>query len=165
MKKLKIKSLYYTNSKNIHILDENHSYNRQSLASYVQLKEWYRRIENPNKLPLKKRIYLNFRNRTLKIKKKENKGNLVCFYCGKEHLDPNFNNPSKNNRGKATVDHYKSRGKGGKTHDIKNIRVSCSKCNSLKGDLSPEDFYNKFKNNKKFKEGLFFKNYNSLIAS
>lgn len=149
MKSLKLKQLFYNDNKNSHLIDMNHTYDPRSLASYIQLKKFYLNISNEGNLPLKVRTYLNFRNNILKRIKKENKGNLVCFYCGETYLDPNVNNPNKK-RLKATIDHYKPQAKGGKKYDLNNIKVSCLKCNQIKGDLTPNQFKNNIKNNDRF---------------
>lgn len=153
MKTIKLKKLFYNENKSLHSIQEDKGYNKQSLGSYIQLKRFYYNICNIGSMPLKVRIYLNFRNNFLKRKKKENKGNLICFYCGKENLDPNTNNP-KSNRAKATIDHYIPQSQNGGTFDQKNIRVCCQSCNNRKKDLTPYQFYNKIKNNKNY-NGLF----------
>jgi hypothetical protein len=153
MNNIKLKQLFYNENKSLHLIDEHNVYNKQSLASYIQLKRFYYNICNIGSMPLSVRIYLNFRNKFLKRKEKENKGNLVCFYCGKEHLDTNTNNPNKK-RAKATIDHYIPQSQNGGKFDENNIKVCCMSCNNYKKDLSPNQFYNKIKNNKNY-NGLF----------
>jgi hypothetical protein len=61
----------------------------------------------------------------------------VCFYCEAERA--------------LTIDHYIPTGRGG-TSDPRNLVPACEECNSMKGDLMPEDF---FWHCKEILEGLF----------
>lgn len=137
MNQVKLKNLFYT-EKSTHLIKNKYPH-PSSLASYILLKKFYLNASREYNLPIEVRIYLNFRNKILKQRKKENKGNLVCFYCKEEYLDPNTNNPN-NKREKATIDHYIPISKGGRKYDPDNIKVCCDSCNASKKDLMPEVF-------------------------
>ncbi len=107
----------------------------QSLASLVLLKKFYERCDRSGDKKQKKRqwrVYLTFRNRLLKRRKKEF-GDLVCYLCGKTGLIANVNSPNAKNR-EATIDHKVPISKGGKTYCEKNCEVACLKCNTAKAD-------------------------------
>ena len=55
--------------------------------------------------------------------------NKKCFHCGKDLTS----------LGKATLDHYFPRSKGG-SYDLFNLVCSCKKCNKYKRSLIPEDY-------------------------
>ena len=149
IKKIRLNNLFNNNTKSYHEL-EYKDYHSQSLASYILLKKHYISICF-NHIKYKRRVWLTFRNRLLNRMKKE-KGQLDCFYCGKENLTANFNNPFKNlHGGRATLDHYKPLAKGGLKYTENNLVCACSKCNNLKADKTPEEFYNYIKDNPRFK--------------
>jgi hypothetical protein len=82
--------------------------------------------------------WLKFREEYL-LEQKKIKGNLVCKYCGKKHLEIGGRSAEdliKNNKNKnlATIDHVYPLSKGGKKYDWKNMVVSCKRCNRNKGD-------------------------------
>ncbi len=52
----------------------------------------------------------------------------ICFYC------------NRNLGNRFDVDHYIPISKGG-AHEIENLRICCSKCNKVKGNKMPKDFY------------------------
>ena len=75
--------------------------------------------------------------------KKQNKGNLVCYFCGAQYLDMNFNNPfRKTPRKRATVDHMLAQANGGKKYDENNFCVACRECNENKADKDLTTFVN-----------------------
>ena len=142
MKSVSIGQLFNLKKRSYHVIDENCDYSSQSLASYILLKRQYVSMQPSydGKLPYKVRIWLTFRNKILRKMKKE-KGSLSCFFCGKENLTANFNNPKANlYGGKATLDHYVPKSKGGKEFSESNLVCSCNKCNQAKKDLSAEEF-------------------------
>lgn len=49
----------------------------------------------------------------------------VCYYCDERAM---------------TIDHYIPTGRGG-TSDPRNLVPACLECNSIKGDLLPDDFF------------------------
>lgn len=115
-----------------------------SMASYLQLKEEYQKLDPQCRTwRMGKRVWLNFRNKILKQKQKEAKGNLICAYCGSDHLVLNFHKRGLPNNKKATLDHIIPKSKGGSEYSLSNLAVSCHKCNSKKKDLMPEDFNKK----------------------
>jgi len=92
--------------------------------------------------------YLNLRYIFL-LKTKRIKGDLVCHYCGKPHLEIGYRsvkmcNLNNKNPKLATVDHVEPISSGIDKLDIKNWVVACKKCNSRKGSRS----YDEFKKNK-----------------
>lgn len=105
-----------------------------SLADLILLTQYYREndmdhiIEN---MSWQIKLYYHF-NFLLKEQLKNN-GNLICSYCGKEHLviQPVGMHVQKNIM--ATVDHFKAKIKGGLHFDENNMVVSCYSCNSKKG--------------------------------
>ena len=155
MKKLRLNNLFYSDKKSYHLV-ENKVYHPQSLASYILLKKHYCQIQTQN-VSKSRRVWLTFRNRLLK-KMRKKKGQLDCYYCGLKNLTANFNNPKiELYGGKATLDHYNALANKGKRFDESNLVCSCSKCNNMKGCLSPEEFYQKIKNQKRFKGEFVFK--------
>lgn len=116
----------------------------KSMGQYLLLKASYQKQDRDYQILRNyKRIWLNFRNRVLRNKQKESKGNLVCHYCGNSHLVTNFKAPGVKDRFKATLDHVIPRSRGGGEFDVENLVVSCHKCNQKKKDLMPNQFLNK----------------------
>ena len=115
----------------------------QSEASYLLLKNVYKlreRKEGRTAVPEWRR-WLTFRNKYMRRKLKETKGNLTCLYCGAEHLDPNMNNPfRKRSRKAATIDHIIAQANGVKKYDEGNMCVCCNACNNSKKDLGAKEF-------------------------
>jgi len=79
----------------------------------------------------------------LKIKRK--KGDLVCHYCNKPHLEIGYRslkmcNLNNKNPKLATVDHKVSVSSGIDKLDVTNWVVACKKCNNRKGSKSYEEF-------------------------
>ena len=102
--------------------------NIKSLASLILLKKSLYKQENPKK---HWRLWLKFRKRFLKSKKKENK-KLICEYCGRDDLKINHYKTPKSCR--ATIDHIIPKSKNGKIFDLDNLAVACYPCNMKKGD-------------------------------
>lgn len=149
MKKLRLNRLFYNNTKSYHKV-EYKDHHPQSLASYILLKKYYVNICFKH-IKYERRVWLTFRNRLLNRMIKS-KGQLDCFYCGRENLTANYNNPFKNfYGGRATLDHFKPLAKGGLKYTESNLVCACDKCNNLKADKTPEDFYHIIKDNPKFK--------------
>lgn len=114
------------------------------MTQYLLLKASYQKQDRDYQLLRNyKRIWLNFRNRVLRNKKKEAKGNLICHYCGIPHLVMNFKAPGVKDKFKATLDHVIPRSRGGREFDEGNLVVSCYKCNQKKKDLLPDQFKKK----------------------
>lgn len=88
--------------------------------------------------------YLNRRFIYL-LKIKKSKGDLVCHYCGKNHLEIGFrsvvlSNQNNKNPKLATIDHVIPVSKGIDILDETNWVVSCKKCNNKKGSKDYEEF-------------------------
>ncbi len=117
--------------------------NVQSYAAYVLLKsKLAARDEDREILSRFKRI--NFSRNYLRTILK-NRGHLACTYCGKMHLKIEDKNMIVPHNTKATIDHVVPLSKGGRMFDVFNIVVSCSKCNSRKGDMILLEYLEKFK--------------------
>lgn len=89
-------------------------------------------------------VWLEFREKYLK-KILAEKGELICTYCGKRHLEIGGRTPEdleKNNKNPklATVDHIIALDSGGEKYNEKNMCVSCRKCNGKKGTKPVEVF-------------------------
>ena len=68
-------------------------------------------------------------------KEKSRVGNLCCAYCSKENLVIyEFNDPVKLNSNMATADHFWPKSKYGHDINVRNLVVSCFKCNIDKAD-------------------------------
>jgi hypothetical protein len=109
----------------------------KSAAARALLLDYYRKLDEKETLER----WLERRNVYLKRQLKE-KGELICEYCGKRHLEIGSNSYKENNRNPllATIDHKIPRSRNGK--DIfENFAVSCRKCNTIKGSLT----YNEYK--------------------
>jgi len=88
--------------------------------------------------------WLEFREQYLTKKLAEN-GDLVCKYCGKNHLEIGGRAPkdlavNNKNPNLATVDHIVALSEGGEKYNEKNMCVCCKKCNSKKGSKPAEAF-------------------------
>ena len=156
---MKLNNLFYSNKRSNYIVNVAQP-NIQSIASYILLKRHYLNIQRNSygsisKLPYSVRAWLTFRNKFFRRLKKS--GKLSCYYCNKINLTPNHNNPNiQKFDGRATIDHYQPLAKNGDKYNEKNFRCSCSKCNSLKGSLTPKEFFHKYKN---ILFGDFFKDF------
>ena len=139
---MQILSLFRNSKKRLFhkiLVDEPHI---DSLASYLLMKKDFERLDpyiKEQKIPF--RIWLTFRNRLLLRLKKQNKGNLICTYCRREHLVTNFQLKGIRQERKATLDHVVPLAKGGMRFDESNLVACCSKCNEKKGHL--REFPNK----------------------
>lgn len=90
-------------------------------------------------------VWLDAREVYLKKRQDKNNGNLVCDYCGREHLDIGGKRPEdliKNNKNSnlATIDHIHPLADEGEKFNEDNMCVSCKTCNKKKGKTSLEDF-------------------------
>lgn len=100
-----------------------------------------------NQVEFKWKVWLDFRTQYLTSLLEKN-GDLVCEYCGKTNLTLVCNDCDSENLQKkmcphehlATLDHVTAHSKGGDKYDVKNLKVSCVRCNSNKKDLSEEEF-------------------------
>lgn len=136
------------NTKCNHIIyNENVSIKSQS--SLILLNEYLAEQDEDNlnaKLELQE--YLNKRHTFLENELK--KGDLVCHYCGKEHLEIGFreielSNLNNKNPKLATIDHVIPVSSGIDFLDETNWVVSCKKCNNRKGSMNYDDFKNRNK--------------------
>ena len=113
-----------------------------SLAGYIKLKQRYCRQDKERKTKKYQwKRWLSFRADLLrKIKRKE--GALTCVYCGTKDLviNPSKGTPKKK---QATLDHVIPLAKGGDRFNKDNLVVSCSVCNTEKGELSLDEFLKK----------------------
>jgi 5-methylcytosine-specific restriction endonuclease McrA len=113
--------------------------NPKSRASYILLKnELF--MQDESKLTKLQEIekWLKFRAEYLQDELK-NKGELICTYCGKRHLEIGYlslNESNKNHKNPllATIDHIMPLGKGGEKYNKNNLCVACKTCNSKKAD-------------------------------
>ncbi|MDB4330154.1 HNH endonuclease [bacterium] len=113
----------------------------QSHAASVMLLDDLKRIVKSQGKEPEWRLWLRVRKRYLKRMKKENKGNLICYFCDEPYLDMNFNNPfRKRKRKRATVDHMLAQAKGGRKYDVNNFCVACRECNEKKADTDLTEF-------------------------
>jgi 5-methylcytosine-specific restriction endonuclease McrA len=78
--------------------------------------------------------WLEFRKSFL-AKEKEEKGDLVCAFCGATNLKEEVEFPHTKSRLRelATLDHVNPRCNGGSEYDPKNLVVACHPCNHKKG--------------------------------
>lgn len=149
---MKIITQYKSHSgqtKSNHIILNDDNVSSKSYASLLLLNEALRELDidyMKSKWDLEE--YLSKRHLYLEKTQKE-KGNLVCHYCGKEHLDIGFrdiefsylNNKNKN---LATIDHVIPVCSGLiNPLDESNWVIACKKCNSRKGNMSYNDFIKK----------------------
>lgn len=112
----------------------------KSRASYILLREHLRLQDEDYIKSLVSREEMMAFSRDYLSKEKELKGDLVCSYCGKPHLEIEYEGMKISPDKKATIDHIIPVSKGGERLDPKNIRVACEKCNNEKGDKSLEQF-------------------------
>ena len=122
----------------IHYLETEINY--KSRASYVLLREHLRLQDKDYLESLATRMEMIEFSRDFLTKEKELKGDLVCSYCKKPHLVIEYEGMIVPNDIKATIDHIIAISQGGEKKNPKNIKVSCSKCNTKKGNKSLEEF-------------------------
>lgn len=134
-----------------HIIFNDDIVSPKSYASLLLLNEALRELDVDyikSKWDLEE--YLSKRHSYLERTKKE-KGDLVCHYCGKEHLDigyrdANFAYLNNKNKNLATIDHIIPVSSCLiNPLDEDNWVVACKRCNSKKGNMSYTDFMNKIK--------------------
>lgn len=100
---------------------------RSSYAALVLLNEKFSNMDKNRNDKYNWRKWTIFRQKYLKYLEKKN-GELVCEYCGKRHLKIHGDQKEI-----ATIDHVKPLCMGGERYDIKNMAVTCYKCNQAKG--------------------------------
>ena len=113
----------------------------KSLASAILLKMHYLFLDDTRD---NYNVWLKFREHYL-ISQKLTKGDLVCHYCGKVHLEiggrrPEDNGPNNKNPNLATIDHVVPLSKGGNKYDESNLVVACKKCNKKKAAKDVNEF-------------------------
>jgi 5-methylcytosine-specific restriction endonuclease McrA len=106
-----------------------------TMADYLLLIEYYKERDIDHVMEsvgwkLKLFHHFNF----LITEMNDNKGNLVCAYCGKQHLLIQPVGKFVNKQIMATVDHFTPISKGGDELDHDNLVVACSKCNGTKSN-------------------------------
>jgi 5-methylcytosine-specific restriction endonuclease McrA len=101
----------------------------QSLAALVLLTRKYLVATRPVR---NYRLWLTYRKRVLQDFR-QNAGDLVCHYCGKENLLAN----TRNLKRIATLDHVHPKSKGGAEFSKENLVVACNDCNQKKKDRMP----------------------------
>jgi len=130
----------------------NDEVSSKSLSALILLNDYLREIDEDYLNEINElQEYLNRRFLFL-IRTKRKDGDLVCHYCGKNHLEIGYRHISlsklnNNNPRLATIDHVipvSSILKIDKL-DEENWVVCCKKCNRRKGNMS----YDEFKKNKK----------------
>ena len=131
----------------------------KSLASLVSLNKYFYEIEHEEFLS----TYLRKRRNFLFMKKNTNDSNLVCEFCGKEHLSVGLNDvTNKANRNKntyntnlATIDHFfPVNGHNNLFWNTDNWVVACKKCNNKKADKDPFEWMQRTFGKITFTEGI-----------
>jgi len=107
--------------------------------------------------------WLDARETFLTRRQNENRGNLRCDYCGREHLDIGGKTPedlkiNNKNPNLATVDHIHPLDKDGEKFNEENMAVSCKKCNRRKANKSLLEYYNSLSDKEKGKVSELIKN-------
>lgn len=129
-----VKSSSSGRTKEIEIVYFDENLSSKSRAAYILLKDELR-FQDVDYIET-----LSFRSEEIEFsrnyltKEKELNGDLVCSYCGRPHLEIEYEGMLIPERKKATVDHIVPVSKGGDKFSPKNIRVACSPCNTKKGD-------------------------------
>lgn len=106
-----------------------------SFADYILLKDELKKqdvdflLEN---MEWQIRLFYHF-NFLIKTLNNSN-GNLICVYCGKQHLKIQAVGTTIPQEQMATVDHFNPKSKGGAHFDEDNMVVACFKCNNKKKD-------------------------------
>lgn len=106
-----------------------------TLADYMLLKEDYKSKDIDHILKdigWQVRLFYHFNFLLKRMIDCDN--NLVCVYCGQEHLVIQPVGMVVPKDIMATVDHFTAKGKGGDHFNEDNMVVSCSDCNGKKAD-------------------------------
>lgn len=117
----------------------------KSYSALILLNEYLRENdEDFLRAELDLQEYLDKRHLFL-IRTKRKKGDLVCHYCGKQHLQvghrmANMSYLNNKNPKLATIDHVVPVSSGIDILDESNWVVSCRKCNGRKGSMKYEEF-------------------------
>ena len=123
----------------------NEDANIKSIASLILLNDYYKHMDvdliNDKKNLFK---YLRLRHKFL-LKTKKKNGDLVCHYCGKNHLEIGFLKEEllcKNNLNNnlATIDHKIPISQNIDKLDTNNWLVCCKNCNKSKGNSDYDTF-------------------------
>lgn len=114
----------------------------KSYASLILLQNELRQSDVENNKDWKIRVLFsrNYLHRVLEREK-----DLICTYCGKNHLKIEEENMFVPQRIKATIDHVLPVSLGGEIYNEKNLVVACGICNSKKSNMLLKDFLNRFK--------------------
>jgi len=132
---MRVVRLFKNSKKNIFHKMMEEDPHPNSAAGYILLKKEYQKQDPYIKAQsVSFRVWLTYRNRLLRKIKKQNKGNLECFYCKQQNLIANFQLKTIKKTKKATLDHVIPLAKGGKRFDPTNLVACCSKCNEKKAD-------------------------------
>jgi len=105
---------------------DNEPHPRSLAALLLMKRDYYRQDDETINQPWF--IQLTFNTKFLKDLLQQ-KGELVCVYCGKKNLVIE----NSNKEFLATADHIIPKALGGPAFDINNLVCACHRCNSLKG--------------------------------
>ena len=103
--------------------------NPTTFASYLMLKDYYKKQEKITRLKLIEisREYLtNIQNKY---------GSIHCTYCNKPDLIVELEGMKVPVKNLATIDHIQATSKGGDFFNPKNFTACCGKCNGKKSNL------------------------------
>lgn len=104
-----------------------------TLASYVMLKDYYKRLSEKQSKAMRFRLINASRTYLTALQNKY--GKLYCTYCGKPDLVIELEGMRVKRDIIATIDHIEAKSKGGALLDPKNFTCACGKCNGKKSDL------------------------------
>lgn len=93
-------------------------YREQDPEEAERFKPWFKRVQFSRRF-LERELFIH--------------GSLLCVYCGKDNLVIEYEGGTVAKKQLATVDHFNPVSRGG-TNNRKNLKVSCSICNTNKGD-------------------------------
>lgn len=113
----------------VHVICVSEMPNQKSYASAILLKNYYETLDIEKSEKYDWRKWLAYRYKYLR-RIKDERGELVCEYCGKRHLHIEKH---KSNSNLATIDHIKPIAMGGHKYDDANLAVACFSCNQKKG--------------------------------